>query len=82
MRCDVIAQGIVNAASKLNLKVPIVVRLQGTNVDEAKAIIAQSEMKILSCDNLDEAAKLAAGLSNIIELAEKSNVKVDFTLPL
>merc|ERR1711933_95135 len=38
MRCDVIAQGIVNAAQRLDMKVPIVVRLQGTNVDEAKAI--------------------------------------------
>merc|ERR1712226_1499261 len=82
MRCDVIAQGIVNAAKKLSLGVPIVVRLQGTNVDEAKAIIAQSEMKILSCDNLDEAAKLTTSLSEIIDLASKSNVKVDFSLPL
>merc|ERR1712203_1248159 len=44
MRCDVIAQGIVNAAERLDMKVPIVVRLQGTNVDEAKAIIATSQM--------------------------------------
>jgi succinyl-CoA synthetase beta subunit len=72
----------VNAAKKLSLGVPIVVRLQGTNVDEAKAIIAQSEMKILSCDNLDEAAKLTTSLSEIIDLASKSNVKVDFSLPL
>merc|ERR1712158_208973 len=72
MRCDVIAQGIVNAAETLNLKVPIVVRLQGTNVDEAKTIIAQSEMKILSCDNLDEAAKLASSLSVILSQAQAS----------
>merc|ERR1712019_158253 len=77
MRCDVIAQGIVNAAQRLDMKVPIVVRLQGTNVDEAKAIIAQSEMKILSCDNLDEAAKLATNLSAITDLAQASGVSVD-----
>merc|ERR1712109_224473 len=82
MRCDVIAQGIVNAAQRLDMKVPIVVRLQGTNVDEAKAIIAQSEMKILSCDNLDEAAKLATNLSAITDLAQASGVSVDFTLPM
>uniref|UniRef100_A0A914RFG3 ATP-citrate lyase/succinyl-CoA ligase domain-containing protein n=1 Tax=Parascaris equorum TaxID=6256 RepID=A0A914RFG3_PAREQ len=58
MRCDVIAQGIINAARELNLKIPIVVRLQGTKVDDAKALIAQSEMRILACDNLDEAARL------------------------
>merc|ERR1712066_1177063 len=82
MRCDVIAQGIVNAAERLDMKVPIVVRLQGTNVDEAKAIIATSQMKILSCDNLDEAAKLAANLSAITDLAQASGVSVDFTLPM
>lgn len=64
------------------MKVPIVVRLQGTNVDEAKHIIANSEMKILSCDNLDEAAKLATNLSNILEMAQSSNIDVNFSLPL
>merc|ERR1711990_546186 len=44
MRCDVIAQGIIAAAEELEMKVPIIVRLQGTNVDEAKAIIATSQM--------------------------------------
>lgn len=82
MRCDVIAQGIVTAAETLDMKVPIVVRLQGTNVDEAKHIIANSEMKILSCDNLDEAAKLATNLSNILEMAQSSNIDVNFSLPL
>merc|ERR1712188_197344 len=78
MRCDVIAQGIVNAAERLDMQVPIVVRLQGTNVDEAKAIIASSDMKILSCDNLDEAAKLSANLSAIVNLAQKSDLSVEF----
>jgi len=81
MRCDVIAEGIVTAAETLDMKVPIVVRLQGTNVTEAKAIIAGSKMKILSCDNLDEAAKLSANLANIIEAAQASNINVDFSLP-
>ncbi|VDK21669.1 unnamed protein product [Taenia asiatica] len=58
MRCDVIAQGIVAAASELNIKVPVVVRLQGTRVDDAKAIIESSGLKILACDNLDEAANM------------------------
>ena len=58
MRCDVIAQGIIEAAKSLKLNVPIVVRLQGTRVDDAKALIANSKLKIMSCDNLDEAAKM------------------------
>merc|ERR1712150_313337 len=76
MRCDVITEGIVNAAETLEMKIPIIVRLQGTNVNEAKHIIANSDMKILSCDNLDEAAKLATNLSDILDLAQSSNVEV------
>ncbi|OWK00623.1 SUCLA2, partial [Cervus elaphus hippelaphus] len=57
MRCDVIAQGIVMAVKDLEIKIPIVVRLQGTRVDDAKALIADSGLKILACDDLDEAAK-------------------------
>ncbi|UYV72671.1 SUCLA2 [Cordylochernes scorpioides] len=58
MRCDIIAEGIVLAAEMLDLKIPIVVRLQGTRVDDAKAIIGSSKLRILACDNLDEAAKM------------------------
>ncbi|KIH47921.1 succinate-CoA ligase, beta subunit [Ancylostoma duodenale] len=54
MRCDVIAQGIIQAAKELDLKIPIVVRLQGTKVEDAKALIATSQLRILPCDNLDE----------------------------
>ncbi|EPY78929.1 succinyl-CoA ligase [ADP-forming] subunit beta, mitochondrial isoform 2 [Camelus ferus] len=66
MRCDVIAQGIVMAVKDLEIKIPIVVRLQGTRVDDAKALIADSGLKILACDDLDEAAKM-----EVIERTEK-----------
>ncbi|TGZ52258.1 hypothetical protein CRM22_010670 [Opisthorchis felineus] len=82
MRCDVIAQGIVAAATELNIKVPIVVRLQGTRVEDAKAIIGSSEMKILGCDNLDEAARMAVKLADIVQLARQAAVDVTFELPL
>merc|ERR1712211_77535 len=59
MRCDVIAEGIIAAARELNLTTPIVVRLQGTNVDEAKVMIGSAGLKILPVDNLDEAARLS-----------------------
>ena len=56
MRCDVIAEGVVAAASDLKIDKPLVVRLSGTNVNEGKDILAQSDLKIISADNLDEAA--------------------------
>merc|ERR1719219_2001722 len=82
MRCDVIATGIVNAAKNLDMKVPIVVRLQGNFVNEAKEIIASSDMKIMSNDSLDEAAQLASTMSKIMEVAQKGNVTVNFELPI
>merc|ERR1712193_245969 len=69
MRCDVIAEGIIAAARELNLSTPIVVRLQGTNVDEAKVMIGSSGMKILPVSDLEEAARLSVKLSKIVALA-------------
>jgi len=57
MKCDVIANGIVNAAKKLSLVVPLVVRLQGTNVELGKQILAGSGLKIIPADKLTEAAE-------------------------
>ncbi|GLR80160.1 ADP-forming succinate--CoA ligase subunit beta (plasmid) [Azospirillum oryzae] len=57
MRCDVIAEGVVAAARDVQLHVPLVVRLEGTNVDLGKKILAESGLPILSADNLDDAAK-------------------------
>merc|ERR1739846_160431 len=74
MRCDVIAEGIIAAARELNLMTPIVVRLQGTMVDEAKVLIASSGMKILPVNDLDEAARLAVKLSKIVEIARDAHV--------
>ncbi|XP_046853113.1 succinate--CoA ligase [ADP-forming] subunit beta, mitochondrial-like [Xenia sp. Carnegie-2017] len=82
MRCDVIAEGIVAAANQLELNIPIVVRLQGTRVEDAKAIFTTSDLRILAVDNLEEAAKMAARLSNIVELAKQVSVDVKFELPI
>jgi succinyl-CoA synthetase beta subunit len=57
MRCDVIADGVVGAARELNLHVPLVVRLEGTNVDLGKKILEQSGLPILAGDNLVDAAE-------------------------
>ena len=61
MRCDVIAEGVVQATKEVGLKVPLVVRLEGTNVDEGKDIIEQSGLNVITADNLnDAAAKIVA----------------------
>jgi len=80
MRCDVIAEGIIAAARELKLMTPIVVRLQGTMVDEAKVLIASSGMKILPVNDLDEAARLAVKLSKIVEIAKEAHVSIKFGL--
>jgi len=56
IKCDVIAQGIINAAKKISLQVPLVVRLAGTNVDKGKALLANSGVNIITADDLDDAA--------------------------
>ena len=57
MRCDVLAQGVVDAARELSLKVPLVVRMQGTNVEQGRKILADSGLTIISAETMAEAAE-------------------------
>ena len=57
MRCDVIAQGVVDAAKEINLSIPLVVRLAGTNAKLGKEILEKSNLKIISANNLSDAAE-------------------------
>ena len=57
MRCDIIAEGVVAAAKEMAITVPLVVRLEGTNVELGKQILAKSGLKIVPADNLADAAK-------------------------
>ena len=57
MRCDIIAEGVVTAAREVDIHVPLVVRLEGTNVEEGKQILAESGLPILSADDLGDAAE-------------------------
>ena len=57
MRCDVLAQGVVEAAKEINLSIPLVVRLAGTNFKEGKEILDKSNLKIVSASDLNDAAK-------------------------
>jgi succinyl-CoA synthetase beta subunit len=61
MRCDVIAQALVDASKAVSLRVPLVVRLEGTNVDEGKRILAESKLPIISARNMADAAEKVVG---------------------
>ena len=57
MRCDILAQGVVDAAKEIKIEVPLIVRLAGTNFEEGKKILDNSGLKLISAENLDDAAK-------------------------
>ena len=57
MKCDIIAEGVVTAVKEVGLRVPLVVRLEGTNVEKGKEIIARSNLNVTSADDLDDAAQ-------------------------
>jgi len=82
MRCDVIALGLISAVQTLNIKKPIIVRLAGTNVEKAKALIDDCGMRILTADDLGEAAQKAVRVSEIVTMAEEAHVSVNFEIPL
>lgn len=82
MRCDIIAQGIISAVNQLGLNLPLIVRLQGTEVDAAKKLIKESGLRMFSVDDLDVAASKAVQMSNIVGMARKAGVQVKFELPI
>ena len=59
MRCDVIAQGVITAVNELDLKLPLIVRLEGTNVEIGKQLLKDSGLAIIAADDLGDAAKKA-----------------------
>lgn len=78
MRCDIIAQGIIAAVKELGLKIPLIVRLQGTEADAAKKLIRESGLRMFSIDDLDEAAQKAVKLSKIVALGRSAGVGINF----
>jgi len=60
MRCDVVAEGLVNAAREVDLKVPLVVRLEGTNVDQGRKILADSGISVINATTMADAAEKVA----------------------
>lgn len=61
MKCDTIANGIVEAAGRVKLEIPLIVRLEGTNVELGKEILSNSGIDLITADDLDDAAKKAVG---------------------
>jgi len=57
MKCDIIAEGVVAAVKEVGLKVPLVVRLEGTNVEKGKQILRESGLNVIPADDLDDAAQ-------------------------
>lgn len=82
MRCDIIAAGIIAAAKDLGMKKPIVIRLQGTNVEKARQLIENSGFRMIVANDLDDAAQKACKIADIVTQAEEVSVNVSFELPL
>eukprot|EP00286_Rhodomonas_abbreviata_P014832 CAMPEP_0181341136 /NCGR_PEP_ID=MMETSP1101-20121128/30236_1 /TAXON_ID=46948 /ORGANISM="Rhodomonas abbreviata, Strain Caron Lab Isolate" /LENGTH=446 /DNA_ID=CAMNT_0023452367 /DNA_START=45 /DNA_END=1385 /DNA_ORIENTATION=- len=80
MRCDVIAMGIINAAQAIGMKKPIIVRLKGTNVEEAIKLIEGCDFKFIVTDDLEDAAKKAVNIAEIMNQAEAVDLGVEFTV--
>jgi succinyl-CoA synthetase beta subunit len=78
MRCDVIAMGIINAAQNIGMKKPIVIRLKGTNVEEAKKLIEASGLRLIVTDDLEDAARKAVHIADIVKQAEEVALQVQF----
>jgi succinyl-CoA synthetase beta subunit len=64
LRCDVLAQGVIAAVKELGVPVPIVIRMEGTNVDEGKRLLRESRMNFTTADSMDEAAQKVVQLAN------------------
>ncbi|EER28332.1 Succinate--CoA ligase [ADP-forming] subunit beta, mitochondrial [Coccidioides posadasii str. Silveira] len=80
VRCDAIAQGLINVVRDMNLRTPIVARLQGTNMEKAHQLINDSGLKIFSIEDLQNAAEKSVQFSKVVKMARDIDVGVEFTL--
>jgi len=74
--------GIINAAKTLNMRVPVIVRLQGTNYKRAKELLENSGFHIIPADDLEEAATKAVKVAQIQALAQDAQIHINFELPI
>jgi succinyl-CoA synthetase beta subunit len=71
LRCDVLAAGVIAAVKELGVPVPIVVRMEGTNVEQGKAMLRESGLKFATADSMGEAAETVVRLANESQAARK-----------
>ncbi len=75
MKCDVIAQGIINAAKTVNLSVPLVIRLEGTNVERGKKLLKESGVELIAADDLADAAQKAVAAEHFAQRSFRAKAK-------
>lgn len=80
VRCDAIAQGLISTVQSMNLRIPIIARLQGTNMEIAHQLINESGLKIFSIEDLQSAAEKSVQFSKIVKTAREIDVGVEFNL--
>lgn len=74
MKCDLVAEGLLKAIRELDLKIPVVLRIQGTNHEKARKIIKDANTSVITCDGFDEGAAMAVRCARIMKLADESNL--------
>ncbi|EME88533.1 uncharacterized protein MYCFIDRAFT_209837 [Pseudocercospora fijiensis CIRAD86] len=80
VRCDAIAKGLISVVESMNLRTPVIARLQGTNMEQAQKLINESGLKIFSIDDLQTAAEKSVQFSKVVKIARDIDVGVEFTL--
>ncbi|KAK1052159.1 succinate--CoA ligase beta chain [Friedmanniomyces endolithicus] len=80
VRCDAIAKGLISVVESMNLRTPVIARLQGTNMEQAHKLINESGLKIFSIDDLQTAAEKSVQFSKVVKIARDIDVGVEFTL--
>jgi succinyl-CoA synthetase beta subunit len=80
VRCDAIAKGLISVAETMNLRIPIIARLQGTNMEAAQKLIDESGLKIFSINDLQTAAEKSVQFSKVVKMARDIDVGVEFNL--
>ncbi|MCJ1227097.1 Succinate--CoA ligase [ADP-forming] subunit beta, mitochondrial [Toensbergia leucococca] len=80
VRCDAIAQGLISVVESMNLRTPIIARLQGTNMEMAHKLINESGLKIFSIEDLQSAAEKSVQFSKVVKMARDIDVGVEFSL--
>lgn len=78
-RCDTIVLGLIKGLTTLGMKKPMVLRMKGTKVEEAKKLIEESGFNMIFSEDLDEAARKAVRMAAILRLAREANINVNLT---